>query len=159
MKKLWNYAPYPVWSLVSQDTQGVANMNICTYVTPHSMKPKEFMVALYKNTQTLANIQQTHHGILQLLSSSQTHLVAQLGKKSSRKTNKMKYVFAKEDIAYHSTLPYLINAVGFVELEFFQYIETEGDHIIGLAHAIHSKNLNEVEVMTTQILQDKKIIL
>jgi flavin reductase (DIM6/NTAB) family NADH-FMN oxidoreductase RutF len=159
MKKLWNYAPYPVWSLVSHNQEGVANMNICTYVTPHSMKPKEFMVALYKNTQTLENMQKTHHGILQLLSSNQTHLVGQLGKKSSRTTNKMKYIFLKESLAYHNTLPYLTNAVGFVELEFFQYIETQGDHIIGLAKAVYSKNLNETEVMTTQILQEKKIIL
>lgn len=57
-------------------------MNIITYITPVSMNPKHYIIALYHNTQSLANWQVTHRGILQILAPDHSSLVRVLGKKS-----------------------------------------------------------------------------
>ena len=40
MKRPWNIIDLPVYSLLSNDVNGNINMNICTYVSAVSMKPK-----------------------------------------------------------------------------------------------------------------------
>ena len=40
MKRPWNIIDSPIYSLQSVDEEGKINMNICTYVTAVSMKPK-----------------------------------------------------------------------------------------------------------------------
>ena len=56
----------PVYSLVTYDGEKV-NMNICTYVTAVSMKPKQYVVAVYHNTRSLQNLLESKSVVLQLL--------------------------------------------------------------------------------------------
>jgi flavin reductase (DIM6/NTAB) family NADH-FMN oxidoreductase RutF len=95
MQKPWNRINVPVYSLASYDGDQW-NMNICTYVTPVSMKPKIYAVGVYRDTKTLEVVEKTDTCVLQLLSPKQLDLVNLLGKKSGHSTNKMK-VLAKRD--------------------------------------------------------------
>ena len=52
MKRPWNIVDHAVYSLVSYDNENNINMNICTYVSAISMKPKVFMIAIYYGTKT-----------------------------------------------------------------------------------------------------------
>ncbi|MCD8495002.1 MAG: flavin reductase family protein [Candidatus Pacebacteria bacterium] len=87
MRKIWNHAPYPVWSLVTRDEKGDAHMNICTYVTPISMHPKEFIIGVYYGTATYDHVVRDRRACLQLLSKDQIAYVPLLGKKSAKKTS------------------------------------------------------------------------
>lgn len=55
MQKPWNLINLPVYSLATS-TNDKANFNICTYVSAISMTQKLYAVAIYLNTQTLANV-------------------------------------------------------------------------------------------------------
>ena len=50
MKKIrvkpWNRVDGPIYSL-STAAHGKGNLNICSYVTPISMKPKRYIVGVY----------------------------------------------------------------------------------------------------------------
>ena len=46
MTRPWNLLNLPVYSLATYQGEKV-NMNICTYVSAVSMKPKQYMVAVY----------------------------------------------------------------------------------------------------------------
>ena len=70
-------------------------MNIMTYVTPVSMKPKHYILAIYYGTQTLENWSYTHRGILQILAPEHASLVGVLGKKSGISYDKMAYLSKK----------------------------------------------------------------
>ncbi|MBK7440819.1 MAG: flavin reductase [Bacteroidetes bacterium] len=79
MRRPWNIVDQPVYSLATY-ADGHFNMNICTYVTAVSMSPKMYAVAVYHNTKTLFNLQNTDTAVLQLLSTEQIKLVNILGK-------------------------------------------------------------------------------
>ncbi|MEN9653372.1 MAG: hypothetical protein RL303_1092, partial [Verrucomicrobiota bacterium] len=51
--KPWNRVDGPIFSLATT-AHGKGNLNICSYVTPISMKPKRFIIGVYKETKTLA---------------------------------------------------------------------------------------------------------
>lgn len=71
------------------------NMNIMTYVIPVSMSPKHYIIALYRDTQSLSNWQVSHRGILQILAPTHSSLVRVLGKKSGKFYDKMRYLAKK----------------------------------------------------------------
>lgn len=154
-KKLWNRADWPVWSLSTIDKDGVPNMNICTYVVPVSMDPKGFVVALYENTKTLSNVQDSMKGYLQLLSQDQKRLVKKFGTKSGNEKAKLDRF--RGGLIYKDNYAILEECLGYAELE-FDYVHEGGDHVIGYARVVSSKNLNLGEVMTTHFLKDEKII-
>ena len=52
MKRPWNIIDLPVYSLLSNDMNGNINMNICTYVSAVSMKPKIYSIAIDFKTKT-----------------------------------------------------------------------------------------------------------
>ena len=56
MKRPWNIIDSPIYSLQTVDEKGKINMNICTYVTAVSMKPKIYAIAIDYNTLTYKNV-------------------------------------------------------------------------------------------------------
>ena len=54
--KPWNRVDGPIYSLATT-AEGKGNLNICSYVTPIAMKPKRFIIGVYKDTKTLANLE------------------------------------------------------------------------------------------------------
>ena len=83
MKRPWNIVDHAVYSLVSYDNANKINMNICTYVSAISMKPKVFMIAIYYGTKTYDNLLNSKSFVLQILSKKNISLVRTLGKKLS----------------------------------------------------------------------------
>ncbi len=69
-QKPWNRVDQPVYS-ISSLADGKPNMNICTYAVPVSLKPKQFMVAVYHGTRTLTNVWAYPEFLLHYLSRSQ----------------------------------------------------------------------------------------
>lgn len=153
-KKPWNRVDQPVYS-ISSAAHGEVNMNICSYATPVSMKPKRYIVAIYKNTRTLELVKQNPEFVLQFLTRSQYTLVNLLGKKSGRKINKLKYI--KEGVFFHEHFSVLKNALAFVHLTVREWLDG-GDHFCALCDVKVYKNLNESPPLTLDYLKQKKII-
>jgi flavin reductase (DIM6/NTAB) family NADH-FMN oxidoreductase RutF len=93
-KRPWNIIDLPVYSLSVRCDED-ENMNIATYVSAISLKPKKMIVSIYKNTKTLILAERNPHFIIQLLSEEQINLVRLLGKNSGFKKNKMQYLTKK----------------------------------------------------------------
>jgi flavin reductase (DIM6/NTAB) family NADH-FMN oxidoreductase RutF len=153
-KKPWNRVGQPVYS-ISSAAKGVVNMNICSYATPVSMKPKRYIVAIYKNTQTLELVQQNPQFVLQFLTRSQYTLVNLLGKKSGSKINKLTRI--KEGIFFYQEFPVLENALAFVHLTVRAWLDG-GDHLCALCDVKYGRNLHEGPPLTLEYLKQKKII-
>lgn len=130
-------------------------MNIATYVTAISMQPKRYIVGLYKNTKTLANVQAYPKFLLQLLSEDQYKVVKILGQTSGFQNDKLKKL--QEPISTFREFPYLVNSCAIVLCQVISFIDA-GDHIAFLCDATAYKNLNDSQILTTDFLRDKKII-
>lgn len=149
----------PVWSLSTTDASGQPNMNICTYVTSISMEPKMMVVAVYHHTKTLANLKNEPRGLLQLLNESHADIVRTCGKQSGNSIAKIPRIAKKHLVQEHGGLSYLSDAAGFMELEFVEFLEVGGDHVLAVAQVINSKNLSDTErLLTTDYLKEHKII-
>jgi flavin reductase (DIM6/NTAB) family NADH-FMN oxidoreductase RutF len=98
LKKPWNLSNVTIYSLASYDTEQEPNMNICTYVTPISMTPKLYSIAIYRNTKTLENCLHSQKAVLQILSKEQIQFVTTFGKKSGLNYNKKKVFGQKASI-------------------------------------------------------------
>lgn len=158
MRKLWNMPDMPVWSISTCDNAGVPNMNICTYMTPVSMQPKKYVIAVYPNTKTHANIQNSEFLLAQLLSEEQALLVRRLGKKSSlRFPNKM-YSLIKKAGA-DGLFSFLPESVGYVLLKKETSLAQAGDHDIAIFSVEKTVYLNPLKkILTLAHLKEKGIL-
>ena len=68
MRRPWNIINLPIYSLQTVDKDGKLNMNICTYVSVVSMKPKIYSIAVYYGTKTFENLENSDYVVLQILS-------------------------------------------------------------------------------------------
>jgi len=158
MKKLWNIPDMPVWSISTCSSEGAPNMNICSYMTPVSMKPKKYVIAVYLNTQTHTNIQNSEYVIAQLLSEEQAVLVRRLGKKSSLHfPKKMQSILANTGV--DSGLHFLPQSIGYFILKKETVLLKSGDHDIAIFSVEKSVYLNPLKnVLTLTYLREKNII-
>lgn len=138
MRRPWNQANVPVYSLATQQ-----NMNICTYVTPITLKPKKFCIAIYKNTQTLENWNKTKKGVLQLLTINQKKYVTLLGKKSGKIINKLEKLQNTESWHEHTIFS---NCRAVFLLQEESRIDA-GDHEIIICNVIEAKNKNNAPIL------------
>ena len=154
-KKPWNLINAPVYSLATED-QGVINMNICTYVTAISMKPKLYLVGVYDGTQTLQNILQKDRAILQLLSKSQINLVTNLGNKSGFKFNKDAWLRKRNLLTNWNGYEVLKDVAAHLLI---QKISTQqaGDHLMCLFEVMDYCSYSS-DVLTLDDLREKKMI-
>lgn len=155
-KKLWNRVDLPIYSVSSVSSDGVPNMNICTYASAVSMQPKRFMVAIYEGTKTLENVRASNRMLLQVLSVKNLHRVRRLGFSSGNEKEKL-HGMDNELLEFKDGLMYLNECVGFMELEVIQWIDA-GDHVMALCNMKSSKNVTEYEAMTLNDLREKGII-
>ena len=148
MRRPWNYPALPVYSVCTE-----GNMNICTYFTAVSMKPKRFMIAVYKNTKTLDNVQKDKRVLVQLLCETQSKHVRRLGMRSGKDGYKLNRLPLKE----YKGLPYLDGALAIMELSIVS-MHDEGDHWCCFADLVSYKSLCDGDVLTTTHLRDRGII-
>lgn len=139
-------------------------MNIVTYATPATLKPKSYVIAVYRGTKTHANLfnKPNTHFLLQGLSSVQTNQIRTLGQKSGLKYDKAKYL-AKQHLQYYELnneiYGYLPDC-GFVLLCKLTKSIKYGDHDLITAEVVKIVADNkEAKLLTTQELIEKGIIL
>lgn len=154
--KPWNRVDAPVYSL-STSHDGRGNLNICSYVTPISMKPKRYLIGVYKDTKTLDNLDANPIGLLNFLAEDHADLVRLLGKKSGHKIDKIKAL--GDRIEHVGDGLYKINgALAIVRLKFLQRLDG-GDHWAWLAHVENYENLKAGTFLSLEELKRQKIIL
>lgn len=155
MRKLWNRPNLPVWSLITRDAAGQANMNICTYVTSVSMTPKLILVAVYHGTKTLENLRTNPQQpvLLQLLSEELAPVVRICGQQSGTKIDKIARLKKRYPLAEHEALPYFAAAAGVMQLTPTSLTSCGGDHELLVGEVTWSKNLHDVPILTTDFLK------
>jgi flavin reductase (DIM6/NTAB) family NADH-FMN oxidoreductase RutF len=158
MRKLWNRPNLPVWSLVTRDAAGSANMNICTYVTSVSMSPKLMLVAVYCGTKTLQNLHVNPRQpvLLQLLSEDLAPVVRVCGQQSGAQIDKIARLKKRYMLAEHEGLPYFTDAAGIMQLTFTTLTPCGGDHELLVGEVTWSKNLDDVPILTTDFLKQHR---
>lgn len=157
MKRPWNIVNQPVYSLATY-SENSFNMNICTYVTAVSMKPKLYAIAIYAGTKTLHNVINTDYAVLQLLSASQLNLVKPLGKKSGNNYNKVAYLNKKKLLTTWDNHAVLKDSAALIHLQKLSSINT-GDHTTFLFKASKYKVWQDEHILMFQDLVNAGIIL
>lgn len=155
MKRPWNLANIPVYSLATYDGQTV-NMNICTYVSAVSMKPKRYMVAVYHQTKSLENIIKSKTAILQLLGKQHVAYVNVLGKKSGLRYDKESYLNKKNDLMLWNDRKVLANCSGLMEVEKI-WSKDAGDHTMFLFD-VKRFQTNHENVLMLDDLREKGLV-
>jgi flavin reductase (DIM6/NTAB) family NADH-FMN oxidoreductase RutF len=155
MRKPWNIPNLPVYSLATH-SNGLVNMNICTYVTAISMKPKWYAIAIYENTQTLINVENSDTVVLQLLSPNHYTLVKILGQKSGLNYNKNRYLLQKDLLTTWNGQTVLKDISAVVLLQKISSQQT-GDHHLFIFNTLQYKSFNP-EYLTVEKLRNERII-
>ena len=132
-------------------------MNIATYITAVSMKPKRYLCAIYNHTKTLEFVEKNPRFLLHLLSSTQYRLVDLLGKQSGFNIDKMARLEKRKLLANWHDYPVLSDALSLMELKVLEHFDG-GDHTCFLCDLIAYKNLCDGEPLTLDILRDKNLI-
>lgn len=158
MRKLWNRPASAVWSLSTESNTGVGNMNICTYVTPISMTPKLFAVAVYENTKTLENVTKGGKVLLQLLTEELAPVVRICGKKTGKSIDKISLLQRRFKLEQDGGLYYFSGAAGYTVMEVEQLLKTNGDHQLLIGRVCTVKNLNDNSLLTTDYLKEHNYI-
>jgi hypothetical protein len=156
MKRPWNIPDLPVYSIASVD-KGKVNMNICTYVTAVSMKPKRYAVAIYHGTKTLQNVKASRVFILQLLHEDQYRLVNVLGKKSGKQYDKEQYLKKRDMLTDWKGWELLTDAVAWLWMEVIS-VQRAGDHDLFLCEVKAWKASGDGKVLTISELNKKGIV-
>lgn len=155
-KKSWNITDETVYSLVSKDTQ-TFNMNIYTYVTAISMKPKLYAIGVYHNTKTLENLFQNELCVLQILGKSHFIVVKHLGYKRGKAINKMNLLQKKELLMPWNEFDILKNCAAVMLLKKKTDMDVAGDHQLFIFEVLQQKVFN-LEYLSLNDLRAKKII-
>jgi len=160
-KKPWNRVDLPVYSVSSCDNKGNSNMNIITYASQISMKPKQFICGIYKHTKTLSNVLENPVFVLQLLSAQQFNLVQLLGKQTGNQIDKMQRLQKRNCVTEWNGYTVLKECLAVMEMHathIVASIEAQPDHELFLCNVISYKNLNDGAPLTLNILREKKLI-
>ena len=161
-KRPWNRVDLPVYSISSKQKNGKDNMNIITYAQSVSLQPKQFICAIYQNTQTLSNIQVHPHFVLQILSTHQYRLVELLGKKSGKNTDKMEQLEKRKLLTEWKGFPILKDCIAVIEMNAqplqIQAGQAVPDHSLFLCDILSYKNLNDGEALSLNFLREKNMI-
>ena len=146
----------PVYSLATV-VDGHVNMNICTYVTAVSMKPKMYAIALDPETKTFHNLSLDQEPTLQLLGKENISTIKSLGKRSGFKYDKDRFLKKKDLITQWKGRDVLKHAAAYLKLRTRGKAET-GDHHLFWLEVIGFKS-NHDQVLSFQDLIKERIIL
>lgn len=158
MKRPWNLVNSPVYSLATYGPDDSLNMNICTYVTPISLKPKLYAIAAYHGSQTLNLLQNSTQATLQFLTHNHLKLINPLGKRSGKAYDKQAYLEKKDWLTTWKDKKVLKKCAAYVLLNKLSYQST-GDHDLYLFEVAQSQSIPSSPLLTTQTLVEQKLIL
>ncbi len=132
-------------------------MNICTYVTGISRKPKLYAIAIEEKSKTLELLNRSSHAVLQILAPHQETLIRSLGQKSGHSYDKQQYLKKKNLLTQWHDYAVLSQAAGYFLLKKQQAICT-GDHQLFIFEVERFKT-NSEQTLQFQTLVEKRIIL
>jgi len=158
MKRPWNIVDMPVYSLATYDKDEV-NMNICTYVSAVSMKPKIYMIAVDYRTKTFGNLERADVAVLQVLHEDHASLIRLLGKSSGKKINKADKLRDKIRLTEWNGHEVLEGACGYLALQMEDRTDVGGDHEIFYFTVTKSTTKSEEGILMFQELIRQGIIL
>ncbi len=163
-RRPWNRVNQQVYSLSTLDSSAKINMNIATYATPITLKPKSYVVAVYRGTKTHSNIfdKPNAHFLLQGLSTEQIKYIRTLGQKSGMNYDKAAYL-AKQNLDFYEidgkSYGYLPDSAFLLLCKLTSSVKY-GDHDLVMAEVVKIiADQKDSELLTTQHLIDKGIIL
>ncbi len=159
MKRPWNIVNPAIYSLVTYDEKDNLNMNICSYVSAVSLKPKIYSIAVDYSTKTYENLKLNSFVVLQLLSKSHLKIIRKLGKTSGYLFNKENYLRSKEILENWGEKTVLKETCALLELKKMNEINIEGDHAMFTFSVSKYKTLSERGILTFKDLIYNKIIL
>ena len=159
MKRPWNIVNPAIYSLVTYDEKDNLNMNICSYVSAVSLKPKIYSIAVDYSTKTYENLKLNSFVVLQLLSKSHLKIIRKLGKTSGYFFNKENYLRSKEILENWGEKTVLKDTCALLELKKMNEINIEGDHAMFTFSVSKYKTLSERGILTFKDLIDNRIIL
>lgn len=133
-------------------------MNICTYVSAISRKPKMYAVAIEYGSKSFHNLEKTDEAILQLLNIKQTQLVKILGKKSGHKYPKTAVLEKMGELASWKNKVVLRDCAAYLLLKKTGSFIT-GDHFLYTFLVQKSQTLSDDNILMFQDLIDQKVIL
>ncbi len=131
-------------------------MNISTYVTAVSLKPKQYVVAVYQNTKSLDNLRTNKQVLLQLLGASQVGLVNPLGKKSGFTYDKDLYLQKYQNLEEWKGYDTLPNLSAIILLK-KKWSKVTGDHTLFLFDVLAARSFHN-DPLTLQHLREKKLV-
>jgi len=153
-KRLLKYKNYDVHSItaVAGERQ---NANIATWVMQTALGGSTLAVALYKIDYTIELVRESGILNVNLLAEDQTGLIARLGRKSGRDTDKFRRLpHALDDRG----CPYLTEAVGYAQCRVLRSVDG-GDHEVFICEVEKQVVLHpEKPVMTNQFLREKGLV-
>jgi len=164
-RRPWNRVSQQIYSLSTLDANGKINMNIVSYATAATLKPKSYVIAVYRGTKTYSNIfdkSANEYFLLQGLAEPQSKFVRPLGQKSGLRYDKAKYL-AKQNISFYSLegsdYGYLPDC-GFVIACKVTSTISYGDHDLITADVVKTVEDNSTaKLLTTLDLIEQGIIL
>lgn len=157
MRRPWNLPDHPIYSLATYHADSV-NMNICTYVTPVSMEPKLYAIAVYHGSRTLENLRAHPIVHLQLLRKPHILLINALGKRSGHTTDKRKMLQRKKMLDMWEGLPVLKECAAIVQLRAIS-AQRAGDHDLYLFETLRYKTFQDDQILMVSDLIKAGIIL
>ena len=164
-RRPWNRVSQQIYSLSTLDVNGIINMNIVSYATAATLKPKSYVIAVYRGTKTHANIfdkSAKEYFLLQGLAKPQSRYIRPLGQKSGLRYDKAKYLSKQNISSYNldgSDYGYL-PACGFVIACKVTSKVVYGDHDLITAEVVKIvEDNNAAQLLTTQDLIELGIIL
>ena len=155
MKKVLKLKNYEVHSVTTATADGRRNANIATWVMQVAMGGRMLCVALYKIDYTIELVKTSMVLNINLLAQDQTALIAKLGRKSGRTSDKFKNLpYALDD----RNCPYLTQAVGYVQCRVVGITDV-GDHELFVCEVIKQVTLHpDKPVMTNNFLREKGLV-
>ena len=121
------------------------------------MKPKRFIIGVYKDTKTLENLEANPIGLLNYLSDKDAKLVNLLGKKTGHKVDKVKALGDRIEHAGEG-LYKVVGSLAIIRLNFMERMDC-GDHWAWLAEVDKYENLANGKFLTLEELKRQKHIL
>ncbi|MEI6741853.1 MAG: flavin reductase [bacterium] len=164
-RRPWNRVSQQIYSLSTLAADGKINMNIVSYATAATLKPKSYVIAVYRGTKTHANIfdkSAKEYFLLQGLAKPQSRYIRPLGQKSGLRYDKAKYLSKQNISSYNldgSDYGYLPDC-GFVIAFKITSKVVYGDHDLISAEVVKIvEDNNAAQLLTTQDLIELGIIL
>ncbi|MDX1409149.1 MAG: flavin reductase [Saprospiraceae bacterium] len=157
MRRPWNIVDQPVYSLATRQA-GRLNMNICTYATAVSRRPKMYVVALEHGSRSTLNLKKTGEGVLQLLTAGQRDLIRPLGYRSGNSFDKHAWLADRELLTLWHGYPVLRDTAARLWLR-VEGIQRAGDHELFCCALVRSTTQTESGILMFQDLVQQGLIL